>query len=96
MDDHCSGKTRSSSVMARKHAHKVGLDILLFDLSISSHRRQKGPNALTHLKHQQEDQPIVNNHSPDQTQLSGARAGRPVGRGQSLFRPDSIERCDGT
>ena len=96
MDDHCSGKTRSSSVMAREHAHRMGLDILLSNLSIPSHWRQKGPTALTHFKHQQEDQPIMDNHSPDQTRLSGARAGGPVGRGQSLFRPDSIKRRDGT
>ena len=95
MDDHCFGKTQSSSMMACKHTHKMGLDILLSERSISSHRRQKGPTALTHLKHQQEDQPNVDNHSPDQTRLSGARAGGPVGRGQSLFRPDSIEQRDG-
>ena len=67
MDDHCPGQTQSSSVMAREHTYKIGLDILLSDLSISSHRRWKGPTALTHLKHQQKDQPIVDNHCPDQT-----------------------------
>ena len=95
MDNHCLSQTQSGKAIEREHVHKIGLDMLLSDLSTSSYWRWQGPTALTHLKHQQEDRPIVDNHSPNQTQLSSARAGGPVGRGQ-LFRPDSIERRNGT
>ena len=66
MDNHCSGQTQSSGAMAREHAYKIGLDILLSDLSILSHQRWQGPTAMKHLEHQWEDRPAVDNHCPGQ------------------------------
>ena len=67
--------------MACENAYKIGLDILLSDLSTFSHQRLKGPLALTHLEHQWKDQPVMDNHCPGWTQSSGMTAGGPASRG---------------